>query len=172
MATRDLGGDDSSFTLLYSMMSLGSVVGALSMARRRDVSTRMLAWAGIGIGVSMAALAAAPNLAVAVVAVIPVGLGTIVLISGANAVIQLRADPAMRGRALALTAVVFLGSTPIGGPAIGWISETFDARVGLGVGAASALVASALTLWAIRRDRPPAPGHAPWTDPAPAVVRS
>ena len=65
------------------------------------------------------------------------------VISGSNAVVQLATDPAMRGRVLALLAVVFLGSTPIGGPITGWISETFGARWALALGAVTSLVAGA-----------------------------
>lgn len=150
-AERTLGGDDTTFTWLYSLMSLGSMVGALSIARRRDVSTHLLAWAAIWLGVSMALLAMAPTFVLAMVAVIPVGVATIVMISGANAVIQLRATPEMRGRALALTAVVFIGSTPIGGPIAGWVSEQFGAAAGIWLGAIAAGLAGAWTLYELRR---------------------
>ena len=98
----------------------------------------------------MVALALAPGAAVAYLAVIPVGITSVMVISGSNAVVQLGTDPAMRGRVLALLAVVFLGSTPIGGPISGWVSETFGARWALGVGAVTALLAGALTLRALR----------------------
>lgn len=150
-ADRALGGDDTTFTWLYSLMSLGSVIGALSIARRRDVSTHFLAWAAIWLGASMALLALAPNVVVALFAVIPVGVATIMLISGANAVIQLRATPEMRGRALALTAVVFIGSTPIGGPIAGWVSENLGATAGLWMGALASLAAGAWTLRELTR---------------------
>ncbi|MFK8022501.1 MAG: MFS transporter, partial [Ilumatobacter sp.] len=150
-AERSLGGNDTTFTWLYSTMSLGSVVGALLIARRRDVSTHHLAWAAVWLGVSMAMLALSPNVALAVLAVIPVGVATIVMISGANAVIQLRAEPEMRGRVLALTAVVFIGSTPIGGPIVGWASESFGAASGIWLGAVASIVAGVVTLRELRR---------------------
>lgn len=150
-AERALGGDDTTFTWLYSLMSLGSMVGALSIARRRDVSTHLLAWAAIWLGVSMGLLALAPTFLLAMIAVIPVGVATIVMISGANAVIQLRATPEMRGRALALTAVVFIGSTPIGGPIAGWVSERFGAAAGIWLGAVACLLAGLWTLRELRR---------------------
>ena len=37
----------------------------------------------------------------------------------------------MRGRVMALYSVVFLGSTPIGGPLAGWLAEAFDPRMAL-----------------------------------------
>ena len=87
------------------------------------------------------------------VAVVPVGITSIMVISGSNAVVQLSTDPAMRGRVLALLAVVFLGSTPIGGPITGWISETYGARWALALGAVTSLVAGALTLRALHGSR-------------------
>ena len=60
----------------------------------------------------------------------------------------------MRGRVMALYALVFLGSTPLGGPLIGWISQQWGARSGLFVGGAVSLVAAAaaaLSVWRQRR---------------------
>lgn len=150
-AERSLDGGATTFTLLYSLMSFGSVVGALGIARRRDVSTHLLAWSAIWLGAAMGLLALAPNVVLAAMAVIPVGVATIVLISGANSVIQLRATPEMRGRALALTAVVFLGSTPIGGPIAGWVSEHFGAPAGIWLGAVASVVAGVLVLRELKR---------------------
>jgi MFS family permease len=150
-AERTLGGNDTTFTWLYSVMSLGSMVGALSIARRRDVSTQLLAWSAIWLGVSMGLLALAPNFVLALIAVVPVGVATIVMISGANAVVQLRATPEMRGRVLALTAVVFIGSTPIGGPIAGWVSERFGASAGIWLGAVASLAAGVWTLRELNR---------------------
>ena len=150
-AERTLDGGATTFTLLYSLMSRGSVVGALGIARRRDVSTHLLAWSAIWLGVAMGVLAMAPNVVLAAIAIVPVGVATIVLISGANSVIQLRATPEMRGRALALTAVVFLGSTPIGGPIAGWVSENFGAPAGIWLGAVASAVAGVLVLRELRR---------------------
>lgn len=150
-AERTLDGGATTFTLLYSLMSFGSVVGALGIARRRDVSTHLLAWSAIWLGVAMGVLALAPNVVLAAIAVVPVGIATIVLISGSNSVIQLRATPEMRGRVLALTAVVFLGSTPIGGPIAGWVSENFGAPAGICLGAVASAGAGVLVLRELKR---------------------
>ncbi len=145
-------------------------------ARRRDVSTHLLAWAAIWLGASMALLALAPNFVLAMIAVVPVGIATIVMISGANAVVQLRATSEMRGRVLALTAVVFLGSTPIGGPIAGWVSERFGASAGIWLGAAASLAAGLWTLRELKRlgIQPPhlEVGVTPEPGAAPAVTRS
>ena len=41
----------------------------------------------------------------------------------------------MRGRVMALWFVAFQGSTPIGGPIVGWVMAGLGARAGLGLGA-------------------------------------
>lgn len=173
LAERTFGGDASTFTLLYSSMSAGSVVGALLIARRTDADTRFLARAALGMAVSMSLLAVAPNEWFGLIAVIPVGLTSIFLISGSNAVINLKADPSMRGRALALTAVVFLGSTPIGGPIAGAVSEHLGPRYGIALGALAAGLAG---LWTLRQLRALEATVAPVTPPsieaAPAVTRA
>jgi MFS family permease len=120
------------------------------VARRRHVHLRYLVTYGTTMAASTLALSLAPVTAVALVAALPLGFSTAQLISGSNAVMQTKADPAMRGRVLALLSTVFLGTTPIGGPAVGWVSETFGPRVGLGLGGVA--VAGA-TLWAARRIR-------------------
>lgn len=151
LAERSLGGDAGTFTLLFSAMSAGSLGGALMIARRTHADTRLLVGAAAGMAGSMTLLALAPNTALALVAVVPVGFTSVLLISGSNAVINLHADPAMRGRALALTSVVFLGSTPIGGPIIGAIGEHLGARASIGVGALAAGLAAMWTLRSLRR---------------------
>ncbi|MDQ3945464.1 MAG: MFS transporter, partial [Actinomycetota bacterium] len=116
LADRTLHGGASAFSLLYSVMSVGSLAGALLVARRRRIEGRWLAWAAVAYGGALTLLAAAPTLPLAVAAAVPVGLAAVLLLSGANSSIQLSAAPAMRGRVNALFAMVFLGSTPLGGP--------------------------------------------------------
>ena len=71
--------------------------------------------------------------------------------TSSTAIVQLRADPSMRGRVLALQAIVFLGSTPIGGPVLGAVCEQFGARAGLVVGGVACFVAAAYGAGAGRR---------------------
>ncbi len=169
-ATRDLGGGPATFTTLFSIMSVGSVVGALTVARRTDADTTFLARGTVALGVSMVGLALAPTVAVAYLLVLPVGLTSVLVISGANAVVQLSTPPVMRGRVLALLAVVFLGSTPIGGPISGWLSESLGARWALGLGAATSLAAGLLTLRALRSVAPATRHEISAVDVAPVVV--
>jgi MFS family permease len=86
-------------------------------------------------------VAAAPTEVIALVALVFMGLCSISFISTANATIQLRADPAMRGRVMALYAIAFLGSTPIGAPLVGWIADVSNPRVAIMVGGVATLLA-------------------------------
>jgi MFS family permease len=140
-ATRDLHGGPSTFTLLFSVVSLGALVGALVAARRTHISIRSVGAAAVAYGVAMGLMAMAPNRGVALALGLLLGVTSIAFITASTSMVQLEAAPEMRGRVLALQAMLFLGSTPIGGPIVGFVSEHFGARWGIGIGAIAALVA-------------------------------
>jgi MFS family permease len=152
-AERDLRGGELTFSLLMSVVSLGSLAGALGAARRRDVGVRTVSLAAAGFGLSMLLLALAPGQPIAFTVGVAMGFTSITFMTTSTAIVQLRADPSMRGRVLALQAIVFLGSTPIGGPILGAVSEHLGARWGLGLGAVATLAAAAYGLAAMRRER-------------------
>ena len=102
--------------------------------------------------------ALSPNVAVAAVALVGVGVTSITFMSLSNTTLQLNSLPHMRGRVMALYALVFLGSTPLGGPLMGWISEQWSPRVALGLGGLITMV-GALVAWVrlpedVRADSP------------------
>ncbi|MET0727295.1 MAG: MFS transporter [Acidimicrobiales bacterium] len=150
-ADRDLGGTDLTFSLLMSVVGLGSLAGALAAARRKDVNVHLVSHSAVAFGVAMLLLALSPNQPIAFLVGIVMGVTSITFMTTATAIVQLRADPSMRGRVLALQAIVFIGSTPIGGPIVGAISETFGARYALAVGALAAVIAGAYGLGSLRR---------------------
>jgi MFS family permease len=150
-ATRDLSGSELTFSLLMSVLSVGSLVGALAAARRKDLSVHFVSVTAAAFGASMLLLALSPNQPVAFAVGVVMGLTSITFMTTSTAIVQLRADPMMRGRVLSLQAIVFLGSTPIGGPVVGAISERFGARYGLGLGAIAAIAAGAYGLLTVRR---------------------
>ena len=152
--TRDLHGTGTTFTLLFSVVSLGALVGALATARRQTISVRSVAVAAIGYGGAMGLMALAPNQAVAYLLGPVLGLASIVFLTASTAIVQIEAAPEMRGRVLALQAMLFLGSTPVGGPIVGWISQQFGARYAIGLGAAAALAAGAWGMLRVGRATP------------------
>jgi len=136
-------GTATTYALLTTSMGVGSVLGALMAGARGRVDSRLLVYAAAAFGVLMLAAAAAPTLPLQVAALVPLGMVTVTFAAGVNSTLQLAVDPAMRGRVMALYSVVFLGSTPIGAPLMGWLAGTLGPRAGLVVGAVAALVAAA-----------------------------
>src|SRR6202011_2402115 len=87
---------------------------------------------------------AAPNLPIALVLLFLAGAASIFFAAMCNTTIQLTASPEMRGRVMALYVVAFMGSTPIGGPIVGFIGQTLGGRAALAVGGVATVLAAAL----------------------------
>ena len=138
-------GGAGAYSALTSLMGGGAVIGGLVVAGRNRPDIHRLTAIGIGFGVLIAAVAVSPTLVVACAVLVPMGALSIAFIATANATLQLRADASMRGRVMALYAIAFLGTTPIGSPLVGWISQTTSPRVALGVGAFATVAASVVT---------------------------
>jgi MFS family permease len=152
-AERVFHGGSETFGVMTAAMGVGAVVGGLVTATRGKTGMRAMILAAVVFGTCIAFAAAAPVLVAEFVALLLVGYASISFLSMGNSTLQLATDPGMRGRVMALWSVAFLGSTPIGGPLIGWITATAGARVGLGIGALSCFVAGAVGLVALRRHR-------------------
>ncbi len=136
-------GTATTYALLTTAMGVGSVLGALAAGARGRVDSRLLVWAAAAFGLLMLAAAAAPTLPLQIAALVPLGMVTVTFAAGVNSTLQLAVEPAMRGRVMALYSVVFLGSTPIGAPFVGWLAGALGPRAGLVVGAVAALLAAA-----------------------------
>jgi MFS family permease len=149
-AERDLHGSELTFSLLMSVISVGSLAGALRSAARKQVSVRTVSVTALGFGASMLALSAAQGTPMAFGFGVLMGFTSISFMTTSTAIVQLRAAPSMRGRVLALQAMVFLGSTPIGGPIVGAISQRFGARYALLLGAVGTLAAGVYGLAVVR----------------------
>ena len=169
LATRDLAGTDATYTVLTMFFSVGSLVGSLAMARKDAVDSRYLGWSAVGLGIGSAALAMSPNLLTACLSLLVAGYAGIGVLSGGNAVLQMATSPEMRGRVLALFSVVFLGSTPIGGPIAGWVADEAGTAAGIAVGAVASILAGIGVLAFVRR-RGAVAGAA--ARPGPALVRT
>jgi MFS family permease len=145
-------GGAATFSALTSLMAGGAVVGGLVVANRGMPTMHRLTAIGIFFGIFIAAVALAPTLTAAYFLIVPMGALSIAFIATANSTIQLRVDPSMRGRVMALYAIGFLGTAPIGAPLVGWISQTTSPRVSLLVGASSAVVTSTLIMLKHRKE--------------------
>ena len=135
------------YGLLNTLMAVGSVAGALLSARRGTSRMRLMAGAALLFGVLEMVAALSPSFWLFAALMAPIGIMGLTFNVTANSSVQLASDPAMRGRVMSLYMMVFVGGTPIGGPIMGWITDTFGPRVGfLSGGVVSAVVAVGVAL--------------------------
>jgi MFS family permease len=137
-------GDAGTYSLMVMAMGAGAIIAGVIVSAGGNRSPRALGRAAIMYGALICIAAAAPNLLTVLVALLFVGAASIVLISYGNATLQLAAIPEMRGRVMALWTVALVGSTPIGGPIVGWIGEHVGPRWGLAIGGVASMLAGAL----------------------------
>ncbi|HKH14667.1 MAG TPA: MFS transporter [Solirubrobacterales bacterium] len=142
LARFSFDGGAATYTALAVAMGAGSVVGALVAGARERVGPRLLIAAAFGFGAVALLAAAAPSVPLEIAALIPLGAASVTFAAGVNSSLQLAADPPMRGRVMALYSIVFLGSTPIGGPLAGWLSQSIDPRAALVLTGAAGLAAA------------------------------
>lgn len=142
------GGDADTFGLMFTAMGIGAVIGGLHTAARTGRSPESAARIVALFGVAIAAVAMAPNLVVALLALAVAGGAGTSFLAFSNSLLQIRARGEMRGRIMALRAVAFLGTRPLGAPLIGWIGEHVGPRQSVGTGAVAALV---VAVWGYRR---------------------
>lgn len=135
-------GNAEYFGWVLAVTSIGSLIGALATARLHLTTYKWVAGAALMLGVANIGMAIAPNVWIAFVWAIPLGAGGAAMIAGANSIITQEAPPDMRGRMLALTAVAFLGSTPIGGPITGWVADYVSVSWSLAYGGIITLFAA------------------------------
>jgi len=146
LAERSYGGGSALFSALTATMALGSVVGALVVAGRRRPTDRVLLVTGLASGLLLTAAASTTALVLVLPLLALAGGAGIAFFSTANARIQLVAAGELRGRVMSLYTLVFLGSTPVGAPLVGWIVQRYGAQVALGGGGLLAATAVAVIL--------------------------
>lgn len=134
LASVTFHGGAGLYGAMTSVMAAGGVLGGLVSASRSHIGPRALCRSAFGWGLAITVAALAPTLALEFAALIFVGYGSVTFNAYAKTTLQLASTPAMRGRVMALWALAWVGSTPIGGPIVGWIGEHLGARWSLLVG--------------------------------------
>lgn len=142
----------SGYALLSSSMGVGAVIGGLVSASKKKTSLDSIVTISILFGATVWLVAIVPSLQLAAIGMVLVGIFSTNFLSQANAYLQVKSIPEMRGRVMSLWTVAFLGTTPIGAPIIGWIGETAGPRWGLYVSGLAAILAAVLAYFLIKRD--------------------
>jgi MFS family permease len=152
VASETFRGDARTYGFLTAAMGAGAVVGGLYVAARGRTGMKSMVVGATAFGLALLATAFSPTLMLALGGMALVGAASVAFQSTGNSTLQLTAAPHMRGRVMALWAVAFLGSTPIGGPIAGVVSQHFGGRAGLVLGAVACLVAAGLGAIVVRRE--------------------
>lgn len=170
LARDTFDGGAGTFGLLSAAMGVGAFVGALATAGFGRPSPARLVRACTATAVLMVAAATAPTLLVELVVLALLGGAVITFMTTANALLQLGSEAAMRGRVMALYALVFIGSTPVGGPLVGWVSEELGPRFGVGLGGVASMVAAVMGIVVFRNAAVDGEGPGVQVDPAVAAA--
>lgn len=136
--------------LFFSFMGVGAVIGGLIMAGKKSSSNRAYLLAGLIFGVLLMLLAVSPQYYLAALILIPVGILSISYIVLTNTVLQLNSRSDFRGRVMALYAIAFLGSTPIGSVVVSTIAQLLNPRDSIAIGGLSAIFSTICALVYLR----------------------
>ena len=172
LARNVFGRGAESYGLLTSALAVGCLGGAVVAARRVGrPRLRTVLGAGACFGAMLVAVGVMPTYPLAALLLVPCGLAQLVFTTAANGAVQLGVDESTRGRVMGLYVLVLLGSTPLGGPVLGWLAEELDGRAPLWLGGVLTLLSVAVAgSWLVWRGRGGAAGTV--TGPRCAPARS
>jgi MFS family permease len=145
----DTGAD--SYGLLLTALAVGALAGSLASGRRSgrpSLATMLTASALLGVGTMIVGFS--PSLWSAMALLAPTGFAMVYYAQAANQRIQMGVRSDYRGRVLSLYMLVFLGSTAVFAPIVGWFMEVYGARAGLWLGGLIAIVTPAAVALAKR----------------------
>jgi MFS family permease len=142
LASETFHGDAQTYGWLTSALGVGAVIGALITGATERVSGWRLLLAGFGFAFTNAMIAVSPWLWLALSTVLLMGVANLMFNTLSRTLLQLRTEPMMHGRVMALHGLVFLGTTPIGMPLLGWVCDQWGPQAGLWVASLTALVAA------------------------------
>lgn len=139
--------------LLMAALGVGTLVGALAAAQRTQQTSRTVVAAAAGVGVLMAVTGAMPSKALVLLALVPTGAFSVFFASVANAHMQLWSAPRFRGRVMAVYSMLTMGTTVVGGPGMGWVSQHWSARAGMALAGVVTLATATVLAGVARRER-------------------
>jgi MFS family permease len=126
--------------ILMGSAGVGALLGALTLASRRGVKGlgTVVGYAAMAFGISLVLFAFSKIFWLSVILLVPVGYGVMLQMSSSNTLIQAMVPDELRGRAMAMYTMMFMGMAPIGSLLSGlfadWIGAPLTVAIG-GVGA-------------------------------------
>ncbi|NNG96847.1 MFS transporter [Gordonia araii NBRC 100433] len=136
MVSAEFGLGAKSYGFAGSVMGIGSLAGALLAARRLAAPPlRYVVGAALVFAALLGVLGLMPSYPAYLVLLPVVGLAGLLTMTATNMFVQTCSAPSLRGRVMALYAMVMMGGTPVGAPLMGWLAEVFGPRAPLWGGA-------------------------------------
>ncbi len=124
LAKLTFGGGADAYAAMTIASGIGALLGGFYIAGNKiPRNLGVLGRRAIMLGVCMLLLAVAPTFIAALFVLVAVGAAQLMLVASANAMLMAHVDVHMRGRMNAWWVVIFTGSTPLGGPLMGWIAQ-------------------------------------------------
>jgi MFS family permease len=147
MAKNVFHTNSASFGLLSTSLAIGALGGALAgSVRRVRPSVWLVLVAAIAFGGFETVTAFAPTLPAAIALLVPTGFTMIFFVQAANQRVQMGTSGEFRGRVMGLYTLVFMGTTPIGAPLVGWCATVFGPRSAIWIGGLGSVLAASVVL--------------------------
>jgi MFS family permease len=130
--------------ILMGSAGVGALLGALTLAIRRGVHGlgRVVGAAATAFGVSLVLFAFSNSFWLSVALLIPVGYAVMLQMSSSNTLIQAMVPDELRGRAMAMYTMMFMGMAPLGSLFAGALAEKIGAPWTVAIGGAAAVAAA------------------------------
>lgn len=145
-ADRILHAGPQGLGLLMGATGVGALGGALLLASRTGLKgfTSWIPSAAAGFAVSVAGFAVSTQMWLSCVMLFAAGFAVMIQVGASNTLIQSMVPDHLRGRAMSVYAMMYMGVGPFGAMAAGFMADGFGARITLLAGALICLLASAV----------------------------
>jgi MFS family permease len=130
--------------ILMGFSGLGALMGALTLATRREVKG-LGRWVAISCGVfgaSLIVFAFSRSFWLAAAGLVPVGFAMMTQMGASNTLIQTMAPDRLRGRVMSIYSMMFMGMAPVGALLAGIIAERVGAPFTVAAGGVIAIAGS------------------------------
>ena len=146
MATDIFKKSAAEYGALGSILAIGSLSGAIISARlERKRGPRFVMLGAMLFSSLLIAASFAPSYLIYSIFLPFIGCAALMTFIGANTMVQMRTDSAIRGRVMGIYLTVFLGGTPIVSPLIGWMTELIGTRTTITICGSISLLAAVIT---------------------------
>ncbi|MFF4775188.1 MFS transporter [Microtetraspora fusca] len=144
MSAGPLAAGSAGYGVLSTVFAVGTVIGGVVAAGRARLTLRLLLCAAMLASAVQLLSGLAPGFLSFAALMLPVAASAVVLDTAVAARAQLDSPDHMRGRVIAVLGVVSAASGAVGGPLLGWLSDTFGPRLALQLGGVVTVAATLL----------------------------